>query len=165
MKKISLTLLLCLFLQAGCIGKPSTKPAIPPDEFSQVEMILDMFFDALHEGDYRAAADLYGGSYELLTEMNPDLDPGAHLALLEQACKTNGFQCLRVGEVLSVDETSQGTYDLTVTFLTSAGETFQRGPCCGAGAGDEPPHTDFTFRVAREGTGKYKVLDLPVYMP
>ena len=165
MNKITWIALLSLLLLAGCIGKPPTKPAIPPDESSQVDVILERFFDALHEGDYQAAVDLYGGSYEILIEMNPDLEPGAHLALLERACKTNGFQCLRVGEVLAVDETSQGVFDLTVTFLTAAGETFQRGPCCGAGAGDEPPHTDFTFRVAREGTGQYMVLDLPPYAP
>ena len=28
-----------------------------------------------------------------------------------------------------------------------------------------PPQTEFTFRVSRDGSGQYMVLDLPVYAP
>jgi hypothetical protein len=56
-------------------------------------------------------------------------------------------------------------YTLTVTFLTDLLETYQLGPCCGADPATTPPQTEFTFRVARDRSGQYKVLDLPVYVP
>ena len=165
MKKISLMVLLCLFLQAGCIGKPPTKPAIPPEGNIRPESAARTFFDALDEGDYQTAADLYGGSYEFLAAMNPDLNPNDGPALLAQGCQFNGLACLQMGEVLSVEETNAGEYQLVIQFLTDNGELFQRGPCCGAGEDDMPPVSEFAVRAVQEGNSTYKVLDLPPYVP
>jgi hypothetical protein len=156
---IRLFLLLCLAAAAlvGCLGQE--------DEAAAAERTLIVFFNQLSQGEYQAAAELYGGSYQILVEYNPDLDPADHPSLLERACRVNGFQCLEVGELLEVEETGPGSYFLTVTFQTADGDIYERGPCCGAGASEEPPHTEFTFRVVQTGDGQYRVLDLPVYVP
>jgi len=150
-------LILILFILAGCRAELS--------EEARAENALGVFYDHLSQGQYQEAAELYGGSYEILEIYNPDLDPADYPALWERACTINGFQCLEVGELLEVEEIGPGSYYLTVTFQTADGETFQRGPCCGAGASDEPPHTEFTFLVARNENGQYRVLDLPLYTP
>ncbi len=165
MKKSSLIVLLFLLLMAGCIEIPPQKPAIPPEDPDRPEAAARMFFDALNVGDYQAAADLYGGSYEVLVGMNPDLDPNDGPALLAQGCQFNGFTCLRMGEVLSGEETNPGEYDLVVQFQTASGDIFQLGPCCGADETEMPPVSEFPIRIISDETGALKVLDLPPYVP
>ncbi|MGW8227051.1 MAG: hypothetical protein ACWGOY_15020, partial [Anaerolineales bacterium] len=71
---------------------------------------LQDFLNALSWGEdnqlefhnYERAAELFGGSYEILQTMNPDIDPDDHLTLLRHACEGNGFQCQRLREVLSI---------------------------------------------------------------
>ena len=154
--RLVLLLSLALICLTGCL--------VQEDEAAGAERTLVVYFLHLSQGEYQAAAELYGGSYEILISYNPDLDPADHPALLERACLVNGFQCLEVGELLEVEEIGPGSYFLTVTFQTADGDIYERGPCCGAGAGEEP-HTKFTFRVDRNEDGQFWVLDLPVYVP
>jgi hypothetical protein len=165
MKKLFLLALLFLLLLAGCIDIPPQKPAIPPERSIRPEAAARMFFDALNEGDYQAAADLYGGSYEVLAGMNPDLDPTDKPALLGQGCQFNGFTCLRMGEVLSNEETNPGEYNLVVQFQTTSGEIFLLGLCCGADETEMPPVSDFPIRLIRDEFGNFMVQDLPPYVP
>jgi hypothetical protein len=135
-----------------------------PDK-DQAEAALRSFFDALNQGDYATAAELYSGSYAVLREYNPDLDPADHPALWERACTMNGFQCLLLGEIIPVEATGKGEITLRVEFLTRSGEVFFLGPCCGADETSMPPVSEFEFRVSQDDSGQYKVLDLPVYVP
>ena len=156
-RRLPILLILILFALAGCRAELS--------EEARAENALGDFFAHLSLGQYREAAELYEGSYEILISFNPDLDPVDHPALWERACTVNGYQCLELRELLEVEEFSPGSYYLTVTLQTAEGDIYQRGPCCGAGASDEPPHTEFTFRVVRDEGGQFKVLDPPVYVP
>lgn len=132
---------------------------------AQAERALIDFFDSLESEDFEAAADLYGGSYEVLMGYNPDLDPADDQeALLLRACQQNGFQCLQIQTATFNELTEKGEYIFTVQFQNQEGELFELGPCCG----EEPekaPQFQFEYRVVKNGYGDYQVLDLPVYVP
>jgi hypothetical protein len=130
----------------------------------QAHEVLIRFFDSLQEEDFREAADLYGGSYELLNSYNPDLDPEDREGLLARACQQNGFQCLQVQVATFNELTENGEYVFTVQFLDPNGELFVLGPCCGEEP-ETPPEFQFEYRVVKNGFGDYQVLDLPVYVP
>jgi hypothetical protein len=124
------------------------------------------FFEHLNNGDYLSASSLYGGSYEVLAEYNPELDPEDSAALFRNACTINGFQCLQVQSVtLRQGGAHTGEYRFLVEFLAPDGGRFVLDPCCGATEADMPPRSQFVFTVARSGEGVYQVQDLPVYAP
>jgi hypothetical protein len=156
---------LILLLLAGCLGQAPEKPADPPDQAAQAEAAARDFFDALHQGDYQNAVELYGGSYDVLTGMNPDLDPEDRSGLLAQGCEFNGLVCMRMGDVLSTERTGEGEYTFTVQFLREDGEVFVLGPCCGEDETSMPPVSEFQVRAARDGSKEFKALDLPPYVP
>lgn len=118
--------------------------------------------------NYERAAKLYGGSYEILQTMNPDVDPDDHLTLLRHACEGNGFQCLRLREVLSINlETGQDGLPMTiftVNLMNPDGSVFSLGPCCGEDPSGDL-QTEFIFTVKQVAEEVFKVLDLPPYMP
>ncbi len=157
--------ILLLLLLAGCQLNAPERPSQPPDGAAQAESTARIFFEALHGENYQLAADLYGGFYEVLTGMNPDLDPQDSAGLFARGCQFNGFTCLRMGEVLSTEKSGEGEYTLTVQFLTDDGEIFLLGPCCGEDETSMPPISEFTIRVAADENEEYKVLDLPPYVP
>jgi hypothetical protein len=117
---------------------------------------------------YERAADLYGGSYQTLIEMNPEIDPNDREALLSKACEANGFQCLRLHEIISARTMlgANGSYDIhfTVQLTHPYGGIFFTGLCCGSG-GAPPQQTKFDFTVRRLSDGRFQVLDLPPYAP
>ena len=154
-----------LLLLAGCFAWAPERPATPPDDTAQAETAARAFFEALHDRDYEKAVELYGGSYDVLTSMNPDLDPADGPALFAQGCQFNGFTCLRMGEVLGAARSGEGEYTLMVQFLREDGEIFVLGPCCGADETEMPPLSEFPIRVIEDESGVYKVLDLPPYVP
>ena len=128
---------------------------------------LMTFFEDLNEGRYSEAAAQYGGSYEELIDMNPEADPDDHATLLEHACTINGFQCLRVKEVLRQVQAWPDTYDFTVEFANPDGGTFVLGACCGTIDTDSPPQSRFDFIVMRgpRADSAFRVQGLPVYVP
>jgi len=129
--------------------------------------VLVAFFDALNGGWYAEAAVQYGGSYEGLIDMNPDVDPNDHAALLERACTTNGFQCLRVKEIVQQVQDSPDSYTFTIEFLNPDGSLFVRGACCGASETDMPPQSRFDVVVMSvpQAGNALRVQNLPVYVP
>ena len=161
---IMLAVILPFFL-AGCWGQTPEKPEETPDEETLAEATARDFYEALHEGMYEAATRLFGGSYETLISMNPDLDSEGGAELFAQGCQFNGFTCLRMGDVLSVERAGEGGYTFTVQFLRDDGEVFILGPCCGADETEMPPISEFTIRVVQDDAGVFKVLDLPPYVP
>jgi len=171
MKKCPVCLVLILILVAGgmssCSKEPSLSGEFPrgDNQSRQAAAAFQAFFDHLSAGDYRQAAADYGGEYEVLRSYNPDTDPADRVALLNQACLSNGFQCLRVDEIIAVRENRPGDWLITASFLTDQGRVFSRGPCCVAGEEDQPAESEFTFRVRRDPSGEYLVMDLPVYVP
>jgi hypothetical protein len=165
LRVLILLLILVALALAGCLSQAPEKPDAPPDEITLAEATLREFFQALHEGEYENAVELYGGDYDPLISMNPDLDPSDGPALMAQGCEFNGFSCLRMGQVLAVERMDNSIFTIKVQFLTDDGEVFFLGPCCGAGETSLSPVSEFKFRVSQDGSGQYRVLDLPVYVP
>jgi hypothetical protein len=135
------------------------------DETGQARQALVDYFSHLEEGNYAAAQELYGGSYEILIGLNPSLDPDEHTALWRNACTLNGFQCLDVRNATFNELTGEGEYIFTVEFNNPDGTLFVLGPCCGATEAEMPPVSQFEYRVIEDADGNYVVLDLPVYVP
>jgi hypothetical protein len=144
----------------------------PPDPVTLATQALNDFLNSLYWGasdssQYERAVALYGGSYDTLVEMNPGVEPADHAVLFRNACRENGFQCLRVREVLSTEliPASGGTAEvrITVHLLSPDGSVFALGPCCGEETGE--PQTEFVFTVRQIESGELKVFDLPPYRP
>jgi len=121
---------------------------------------LTDFLSAMRSGRYDDAAALYAGSYEVLRDWNPTVDPNNHEALLEAACDFQLLCGLEVERVLPglIDANE---YDFYLEF-TQDGEPLSLGPCCGDDSTE--PQTQFQFQVISTDDG-YKVLTLPVYVP
>lgn len=138
----------------------------PPDPVSTATSVLVSFLEALKQGDYERAAEMYGGPYDTLKEMNPGQDEPA--ILLRNACQSNGFQCMPVREVLSAEAIRGGRQGnevhITVALMNPDGSVFALGPCCGEDATGET-QTEFAFTVKQMEGGGFKVLELPPYMP
>lgn len=151
-----LLILLSVFLYSACAARGSdSEPA---------RQALTGFFEALSQGRYSDAADLYGGSYEVLEGYNPEVNPDDHAALWQNGCQVNGLQCLAVRSAHFNEKTAGGEYIFTVEFSTSDNRLFERGACCGEDAAT-PPQSQFEYRVVQSGDGQFLVLDLPVYVP
>lgn len=161
-----LTIFLVITIMSSCVQAQGTVPAFSqtanPNDAAEAIRKLFLY---LNEGEYSEAAELYGGSYEILRDNNPTLAPDDHQGLLRNACEINGFQCLRLNEILDLERVSSMEFLVTLNFITENGELFVRGPCCGASEEEEPPQSEFQFRVVLNEVGEYHVLDLPVYVP
>jgi hypothetical protein len=145
---------------------PANKNETSAEGLEKAHSTLIKFFDLLNDREYEKAAALYGGEYQGLRDWNPLLDPQDHAALLKNACELNGLQCLRVKRIVDEKVVSSAEYRFTVEFMNEDGSLFVLGPCCGANATDMPPQSQFDYyRVIRDCTGKFLVVDLPVYVP
>lgn len=121
------------------------------------------YFSALSQGQYGKAVALYGGSYESLIDMNPEVNSFDLEGLFENGCTINGLQCLEVRSA-TLKEQNGDTFLFTVEFSNPDGSLFILGPCCGASATEMPPVEQFTYRVDKKD-GRYLVMDLPILLP
>ncbi len=138
-----------------------------PEELGSARNVLVAFFDLLSKGEYSVAAELYGGTYENLIDLNPSTNPDDHAALLEQACMINGFQCFPVKQVLQEKQEWPDGFIFKVEFTRPDGSLLELGPCCGETVPDSSPKSQFDFtvmRIPQEGN-IYLVRELPVYIP
>lgn len=126
---------------------------------------LEMYFSFLHRGEYEEAVQLYGGSYESLLESNRTFPWDNRAKLLEYACERNGYNCLLIRRVHSIEQISPAEFQFIVEFQNQDGSLFVRTPCCGAGEGDSPPQSQFMFTIIKNSEGKFLVMELPVYTP
>ena len=123
------------------------------------------FFTYLNQGDYAQASELYGGSYDILQDYNPDLNLDDKTALLKAGCEQNGLMCLAVEEVLSVQTNDQTNFLFEVQFTNRDGSLFILGPCCGADEETMPPVSTFLVGVRCQEGGPCLVMDLPPSVP
>jgi hypothetical protein len=128
------------------------------DNVELARQTLITYFDYLSAGRYQEAAELYGGSYEVLAGHNPDLAPQDQVALLERACTVNGFQCLPVLGVALQGQVSPAAYGFSVAFADPGGRLFILRAA-------EPAQVQFPFTVVEESEGRFLVEELPVYLP
>lgn len=158
-----LVLFMCLtmFLSA-CNGSVAL---IGQELDAQARSALINFHEYLHQGEYDQAAELYGGSYDVLLGYNPTLSEDDKAALLQAACEFNGFICLEIlsAELMAGNDGTEIVFK--VKFANPDGSEFVLGPCCGASEEEMPPVSTFTAHVLCEDDGSCLVMDLPPYVP
>lgn len=136
-----------------------------PAVIEAARQALLAYFNALRAGDYQTVIQWYGGSYDWLASMNPDLSAEDKPGLWRRACQQNGFVCtLAVKNWVHTAHLSADQIRFTVELQNPDGSLFVLGPCCGEEVEDFPPLTQFDFIVQRLGEG-YQVLSLPVFVP
>lgn len=101
------------------------------------------YLSGLWQGNYQRAVYYYGGAYDLLRELNPDVDPHDKPKLFERFCTVNGGRCLRADYFSDKDFASPTDLKFSVEFITKING-----------------RSDFEFRVKRMNN-EFKVLDLP----
>src|SRR4030067_906300 len=87
------------------------------------------FFADRHAGRYAQAAEAYAGTYEIMIDHNPSVDPADHAALFRNACTINGAQCLEVRSAALMASTAAQAFRFEVEFQLEDGSIFWRGPC------------------------------------
>lgn len=110
--------------------------------------ILFEYISALSQEDYKRAVYYYGGSYDLLIKLNPDISPDDKPKLFERYCIKNGGKCLisEYPDFIDIKSSMQlKSGELEVSFKPE----------------NKP---DFEFRVRRIGS-EFKVIDLPPDTP
>jgi hypothetical protein len=165
MKPIFFALLASLFILSACAGPGTLAPPPALDHREAASQVLSSFFEALNRSDYAAAARLYGGSYETLATMNPDIPADDHVALWKQGCQFNGLQCLKIKEILLSEQVDENTFHFIVKFQNADGSLFTQGPCCGEDETSMPPVSEFGYEVRRNANGQLQVMDMPPYVP
>ena len=161
--KTILVMLLFVLLLSACA--PAALAPTPASADGQAALALTDFFAALNRGDYAAAEALFGDDYEVLTGMNSGIPASDHLALWKQGCQSNGFQCLKIKEIVSSEKADEDTYRFVVHFANADGSLFIQNPCCGEDLTTTPPVSGFTVEVKRNDQGKFQVMDMPPYIP
>lgn len=158
--------ILFILILVGCSSQPAGTPTpiSLASTASEAQEVLIQFFDLLNAKQYVEADFLYGGEYEQLQVFNPSSDPADHAALWSWSCEFAGLQCLKV-RTATFENLQGDTHIFQVEFSNSDGSLFVLGPCCGANETEMPPVSQFEYRVTRDSDGKFKVMDLPPYVP
>jgi hypothetical protein len=149
---------------SNCISSTIPQNGSKLPDVESARQALVSFFSLLHDGEYEQATALYGGVYSGLQDLNPNVDPDDHTALFKNACSLNGAQFLEVRQSTLLDQPSAAVFRFYVEFSNDDGSLFSRGPCCGDENPDNVEQTGF-ITVLFGCTGKYQVLELPVYVP
>jgi hypothetical protein len=158
-------IMLTIFLMS-CAPKPDESPmADAPGDDQLALQTLTEFLENLYNGNYDDAAQLYGGTYEIMVEHNPSIDASDHSTLLQNACAINGVQCLQVKSIVFDKKVSDTEFVYMVEFFNSNETLFILGPCCGGNETDFPPQSVFYFTVMKVDQGSFIVMDMPPYVP
>lgn len=163
--------LLFIFLAACATNATPTHEIFLPlsgsssDDLARAAESLNKYFNALHAGQYEQATAHYGGSYEVLQGYNPDLNPDDHAALFKNGCEFNGLQSKPIKTLVEQTAVSPTEFHFLVEFQNDDGSLFVQGPCCGATEEEMPPVSQFEYTVVLGLDGKYRVLELPIYVP
>jgi hypothetical protein len=115
--------------------------------------VLANFFSLLHDRRYAEAAQLYGGSYDVLRMWNSDVPRNDYQTLWDRGCTQEGLMCLHVRRVVNQQPASATATQFIVEFAFDDGELFQA-----------EAQTQFPFTVDQQN-GRYKVMTMPVYIP
>jgi hypothetical protein len=126
---------------------------------------LIAFFAHLHAGEYEQAVALYGGTYDVMIDHNPEIDPDDRAVLFRNACMINGAQCLEIKSVVLDEQPSPTEFKFAVEFKNEEGSLFKLGPCCGAAETDQPPQSVFIYTVVKLAKNGFVVIEMPVYTP
>ena len=158
MKRTLAGLILLSLVLIACTPQQITLDA------SAAESTLFDFFQALSDGNYERAVQLYGGSYEPLRAMNPQSDPDNFVSLWKLGCEVNGLVCLPVNRVVETRALSETETLFVVEFLAEDGQVFALGSCCGAEESAAAPQSAFEFHVRTQNEFSL-VEDMPALIP
>ncbi|HEU5099783.1 MAG TPA: hypothetical protein VFU22_12220 [Roseiflexaceae bacterium] len=136
------------------------QPAPASKDLESARNLLVRYFKLLHDGYYDEAAKLYGGSYDVLAQWNPDIPANHYGQLLAAACDTE-LRCLEIRRVVRASAISATQFEFVVEFSNEDGTLFERAACCGEKG---PPNAQFTYSVVKRA-GELRVNGLPVYVP
>jgi hypothetical protein len=136
-----------------------------PPLVSKARTALREFYALLNQAKYDQAAELYGGSQELLLGYNPFLDEKDTAELLQAACEFNGFMCLELLSASLSEVRNQFELVFEVEFANSDGSLFVLGPCCGENEETMSSKSSFTVHVHCSSEDSCLVIDLPPYVP
>ena len=145
--------------------QPTLLPSAASTAADQASALLDQagetlvsFFELLNLKNYQKAVDLFGGGYGIVINWNPEVDPNDAEELLSRGCEFNSFECfLRLNRIVNAEQVSPLEYHFTVEFLNPDGSIHQRRGM------DGMMITQFLFRVVRDCSGKFLVVDWPFY--
>ena len=122
---------------------------------AEARRALYEYLDALwwreyKKADYKKTVYYYGGGYDFLLQLNPDVSPNDKPKLFELYCTKNGGNCLKPSYFSDKNlESTTTEAKFTVEFITEERADFKING-----------HSDFEFRVRRIDN-EFKVLDLP----
>ena len=128
-----------------------------PSGLSQAREALITYFSLLHSQRYDEATYFFGGSYDLLRDWNPAVDPNDNVTLLKNGCTINGLMCLEVGTVVQEEEVSPDEFKFVVEFLNEDGSIFVSGP-------EASPQSQFKYTVMKADV-RFLIQNLPVFAP
>lgn len=155
-------------IQVSPIFEDCTSSSVSIDQMpdpAAAQRALVTFFSSLQAGEYERAVEYYGGAYDVMQDHNPDVAPDDRAALFRNACTVNGALCLKIFGATLIEQPSPAEYQYAVQFADEDGSIFTLGPCCGDSDPGNSPQEEFVYTVRLECTGKYRVLEMPVYMP
>ncbi|MFZ2522346.1 MAG: hypothetical protein WAX44_03975 [Minisyncoccia bacterium] len=117
---------------------------------------------------YGVAVEYHGSGYETLQNWNPTTSPNDYTTLLKAGCEANGWQCLKIKNVLSQQKISESEYKFIVQFekperSTGSETVFTQRPCCGEEDTGQRK-TDFEY-VVKKTKGNFVVITPPIYTP
>jgi len=135
----------------------ATSPVFSLDDLEQARESLFSYLSLLHAGRYAEAVNLYGGSYDILRDWNPAVDPNDYAALFENGCAVNGLKCLDVAGILLKEAVSSHEFKFVVEFINEDGSLFESGP-------ETSPQSQFIYTVMKVDV-RFLIQDLPVYVP
>jgi len=130
----------------------------------QAELTLVHYFDLLNNKEYTKATIYNGHGYETLQNWNPDLNPTNYPELIKYGCENNGWQCLKIRQIISKEKINPNEFKFVVQFLNNDNTLFERGPCCGSTEVEMPTENKFEF-IVKIIDGIFKIATSPVYIP
>ncbi len=161
-RKVMLSIMVVLLvLVSACTAVPTQKV----DHQQEALTALQNFFSSLNSGDYASAVALYGGSYEMVAGMNPEVNINDPVSLFTNGCTINGYMCLKIKEAALKEQKSNSEYVFTVKFENPDGSLFVQGPCCGQTEAESPSKSEFLYTVKQNSSGQFVVMDMPPYVP
>ncbi len=147
--------LLCLMM----LGLLSLIGCRQQSDRDKAQEALTDYFALLNQGEYMKAAELYGGTYDVLTDWNPTVDPTDYPKLWEMGCTTNGLQCLQIQSIGAIEDSAPDTFEFYIQFENPDGTVFEQESLDGS-----PSESTFKFTVVKQEDG-FVVQELPVYVP
>jgi len=150
-----------IMVLTGCsIGQSKTSYEVVEDPLiiqAKAQMALNNFLSHLEMKQYQQATQYFGGSYDYLKELNPNINNTSAHNYLKHFCESNSGICLPF-TIKSQKKIDENVFVFQVQYFEDNGQLFING--CGCGGIDQEKKDKFNFSVRKEGE-KYYVVDLP----